>query len=75
MPTNDVLMLALTESFASENASRLQFMQGADHSICDKVEGLTRSSRQLRQEHITSELLEVVAGADAVRVMGGASNL
>ena len=69
------LMLALTESFASENAARLQIMQGADHSICDKIEGLTQSSRQLRQEHITSELLEVVAGAEAVRAMGDGGNL
>jgi F-type H+-transporting ATPase subunit gamma len=60
------LMLALTESFASENAARLRIMQAAEHNIDDKLEGLTRRTQQLRQDAITSELLEVVAGAEAV---------
>lgn len=60
------LMLALTESFASENTARLQIMQSADHNIGDKLERLTVQSRQMRQEQITSELLEVVAGAEAI---------
>lgn len=60
------LMLVLTESFASENAARLQITQLASHNIEGKLDVLTRSSRQMRQEAITSELLEVIAGGEAV---------
>lgn len=64
------LMLTLTESFVSENAARLQVMQTANHNIESKLEVLTRASRQLRQEAITSELLEVIVGGDAVSQSG-----
>jgi F-type H+-transporting ATPase subunit gamma len=60
------LMLVLVESFASENAARLQIMQGADHNVGEKLERLTQECRRLRQDQITAELLEVVAGAEAV---------
>jgi F-type H+-transporting ATPase subunit gamma len=60
------LVLAMIESFASENSARLQIMQAADHNIYEKLEGLTRKTRQLRQDSITSEMLEVVAGGEAV---------
>jgi F-type H+-transporting ATPase subunit gamma len=60
------IMLVLTESFASENSARLQIMQAADHNIGEKLENLRRRSRQQKQEAITSELLEVVAGGEAV---------
>lgn len=64
LPTE--LMLALTKSSAGENAARLQIMQSADCNIGDKLERLTAQSRHLRQEEITCELLEVVAGAEAI---------
>lgn len=60
------LMHALTESFASENAARLQIMQGADHNVGENLDRLTHASHRLRQDQITAELLEVVAGAAAV---------
>ncbi|MGD9669830.1 MAG: F0F1 ATP synthase subunit gamma [Hyphomicrobiaceae bacterium] len=60
------LMLALTDSFASENAARFRVMQAANQSIEDKLSRLTRASRQLRQDTITSELLEIVTGSEAV---------
>jgi F-type H+-transporting ATPase subunit gamma len=60
------LVLALAESFASENAARLQIMQSASHNIAGKLDDLTGRSRRSRQEAITSELLEVVAGAEAI---------
>jgi F-type H+-transporting ATPase subunit gamma len=65
------LMLAMTESFASENSARLQVMQSADHNIADKLERLTGQARQLRQEAVTSELLEIVAGSEAVARVDG----
>jgi F-type H+-transporting ATPase subunit gamma len=60
------LMLALTESFASENAARLAIMQAADQNIADKLDKLLLQGRQLRQDAITSELLDIVSGSEAV---------
>ena len=56
---------ALMESFASENGARLQVMEAADHNIADKLEGLERNEHSLRQEAITSELIDVVTGFEA----------
>lgn len=57
---------ALMESLASENAARLHVMEAADHNIGDKLEGLGRSERAVRQESITSELLDLVIGSEAI---------
>jgi F-type H+-transporting ATPase subunit gamma len=60
---------AVMESLASENGARLRVMETADHNIGDKLEGLRRSENVLRQEAITSELLDVVTGSEAI--LGG----
>jgi len=60
------LVLAMMESLASENGARLQVMKAADHNIEDKLGDLTRRARQVRQEAITAELLDVVTGAEAI---------
>lgn len=60
------LMLVLTESFASENAARLQIMQSAGHNITDKLDILGRQIRDRRQNAITTELLEVISGGEAI---------
>jgi len=57
---------ALMESLACESAARLSVMQSADRNIDDKLQTLRRSENVLRQESITSELLDVVTGALAV---------
>lgn len=57
---------AVMESFASENAARLRVMEAADHSINDKLDGLHRRENALRQEAITTELLDVVTGSEAI---------
>jgi len=57
---------AVMESLASENGARLRVMETADHNIGDKLEGLRRSENALRQEAITSELLDVVTGSEAI---------
>jgi F-type H+-transporting ATPase subunit gamma len=57
---------ALMETLASESAARLLVMQSADRNIDDKLQTLRRSENVLRQESITSELLDVVTGAMAV---------
>ena len=57
------LALAALESFASENAARLATMQSAKFNIDRKLESLTALERQLRQDVVTAEVLEVVSGA------------
>jgi F-type H+-transporting ATPase subunit gamma len=60
------LTRALMEALASENGARLATMQAADHNIGDKLETLQKQERIVRQESITIELLDVVAGVEAV---------
>jgi F-type H+-transporting ATPase subunit gamma len=57
---------AMMESFASENAARLQMMESADRNIDARVQHLVMQARHLRQEAITSELLDLITGAEAI---------
>lgn len=59
---------ALMESLASENSARLRAMEAADHNIGERLEKFRRRERTLRQETITTELLDVVIGSEAVRL-------
>jgi len=58
---------ALLESQASENGARLAAMSQASSNIDDQIADLTQLYRSARQEQITSELLDVVSGAEALR--------
>lgn len=55
------------ESLASENAARFAAMESAYENISKKLEGLRENARQARQSEITSELLDLMAGAEAMR--------
>lgn len=57
---------AAMESFASENGTRMVTMQSASRNIEDKIAELEQSARRLRQEEITTEMLDVVTGAEAL---------
>lgn len=57
------LALAALESLASENAARLATMESATVNIDQKLEELSGQERLLRQEQITAEVQDVVAGA------------
>jgi len=57
---------AVMESLASENGARLRVMEAANQSIGDKLAELRIKEHSLRQETITSELLDVVTGSEAV---------
>ena len=57
---------ALAESLASENASRLASMQVAEKNIEEHLEELNTEFRQSRQASITSELLDIVGGFEAL---------
>jgi F-type H+-transporting ATPase subunit gamma len=59
-----------TESFASENAARVALTQSARHAIEGRLEELTGQQRQLRQQEITNEILEVISGAEALTKQG-----
>ena len=57
---------SLVESLASEQAARMVAMKAATDSASDMITGLTREYNNARQASITSQLLEVVSGADAL---------
>jgi len=57
---------AVMESLASENGARLRVMEAADHNIGNKLDDLHQKEHALRQEAITSELLDVVTGVEAI---------
>ncbi|MEX0387169.1 F0F1 ATP synthase subunit gamma [Spiribacter onubensis] len=60
------LFRACAGSQTSEHASRLNAMQRAQSNLDDRIESLTGRFRRLRQDAITSELLDVVSGFEAV---------
>lgn len=57
---------ACAESQASEHSSRLAAMQSAERNLDDRIEEVTMQFRRARQDAITSELLDVVVGFEAV---------
>lgn len=61
------LSRAFAASLASENASRLASMQGADRNIENRLEELQARFRQQRQMAITEELLDIVSGFQALQ--------
>ncbi|MDR2142290.1 MAG: ATP synthase F1 subunit gamma [Deltaproteobacteria bacterium] len=58
---------ALLESVTSENAARMQAMDNASKSCKDIIESLTMAYNKARQAAVTSELLDIVNGAEALR--------
>jgi F-type H+-transporting ATPase subunit gamma len=57
-----VLFRAFAESLASENAARLVAMQTAERNIEERLAELTAYYHRQRQDGITAELLDLVAG-------------
>ncbi|SET60103.1 F-type H+-transporting ATPase subunit gamma [Nitrosomonas marina] len=57
---------ACAESQASEHSSRLSAMQSAQRNLDERIEDVTMSFRRARQNVITSELLDVVSGFEAI---------
>jgi F-type H+-transporting ATPase subunit gamma len=56
---------AITRSRTAEHAERLAAMQAADRSIAEKLDDLRILYRQRRQDVITAELLDLIAGFEA----------
>lgn len=61
------LFQACAGSQASEQASRLSAMQSAESSLEERIDSVTNAHRRLRQDAITSELLDIVAGFEATQ--------
>lgn len=57
---------ALLESSASELGARMTSMRNASESAGEMIDSLTLAMNRARQASITQEILEVVAGADAL---------
>jgi F-type H+-transporting ATPase subunit gamma len=60
------LYRALLESAASEQGARMTAMRNASKNAGELIESLTLAMNRVRQAEITQEILEVVAGADAL---------
>ena len=57
---------ALLESAASEQGARMTAMRNASKNAGELIDTLTLAMNRARQAEITQEILEVVAGADAL---------
>jgi F-type H+-transporting ATPase subunit gamma len=57
---------ALLESAASEHGARMTAMRNASKNAGELIDTLTLEMNRARQSEITQEILEVVAGADAL---------
>jgi F-type H+-transporting ATPase subunit gamma len=57
---------ALLESTASEHGSRMTAMRNASENAGNLIDSLTLEMNRARQAEITQQILEVVAGADAL---------
>ena len=57
---------ALLESAASENAARRRAMKAATDNADELIKILTRQANRARQDEITTEILEIVGGAEAL---------
>lgn len=57
---------ALLESSASEHGARMAAMDGATRNANDLIDNLNLTYNRTRQAAITSELMEIIAGAEAL---------
>jgi F-type H+-transporting ATPase subunit gamma len=57
------------ESLASENGARFAAMSSAHDNVSKKLAGLQANARQARQTEITSELLDLMTGVEAMHEM------
>ena len=62
---NSQILRALQESLASELAARMNAMSNASDNAKDLSKRLTLEYNRVRQAKVTSEIIELVAGASA----------
>ena len=61
------LCQAAMHAFVAENEARMVAMMAAKTNTETKLAALSQRERQLRQEEITTEIVELAAGAEASR--------
>ncbi len=66
-----VIFRACAESQASEHGGRLAAMQAAERNLEERLGDVTMDYRRARQTVITSELLDLVAGFEAIETDAG----
>jgi F-type H+-transporting ATPase subunit gamma len=64
------VLAAMLESAASEHASRQRAMKAATDNADDLITNLRRVMNRARQDSITTEIMEIVGGAEALRSAG-----
>lgn len=64
---NSQILRALQESLASELAARMNAMSNATDNAVELTKTLSTSYNRVRQAKITNEILEIVAGAEALK--------
>ena len=63
---NIIIWQYLLESNASEQAARMLAMENATSNADDMIKDLTLQFNKARQTAITTEMLEIVSGAEAL---------
>ncbi len=58
---------ASAEALVTENAARLALMSQAEQSVDDRLDALMSETRSVRQSEITTELLDVIIGFEALK--------
>jgi F-type H+-transporting ATPase subunit gamma len=58
---------ALLESVASEHGARMTAMDNATNNAADLLQALTLQANRARQAAITTELMEIIGGAEALK--------
>jgi F-type H+-transporting ATPase subunit gamma len=65
------IFFALLESAAAENAARQRAMAAATDNAEELIKVLTRQANRARQDEITTEIMEIVGGAEALAAAAG----
>lgn len=58
---------ALIDSLAAEHSARMQAMEAASKNAKEKVNSLTVEYNKARQAAITTELIEIISGVEALK--------
>jgi F-type H+-transporting ATPase subunit gamma len=61
------IYLALLENAASEQGARMTAMDNATRNAGEMIDRLTLNYNRTRQAAITTELIEIVSGAEAMK--------
>jgi F-type H+-transporting ATPase subunit gamma len=68
------LFAAMLEASASEHAARQRAMKSATENAEDMITRLSRVMNRARQDSITTEIMEIVGGAEALRAAGAGND-